>query len=259
MEYMLPRPSGVRCETMDLNGLPGKKLVPAKPRTVDSVILFFHGGGYGVGSPGTHLSFTMRLAKATGMTVYSPRYRLAPEAPYPAQLEDASKALDKLESLGFDPGRMVLAGDSAGGNLVLALAQTVKAKGWPMPKALVLVSPWSDATLTQLPPASDALLDPVWAVQMRDAFVTPEHWRNPLVSPVLADFAGFPPTLIQTASAELMVNDAKRLFAAMQAASVAVVLKEAAGLWHDYQLHAGVVPEADRAVAEIADFIAQCS
>lgn len=256
MEYVLPRPVGVRREQLAADGLNGYKLTPLKARNTGSAILFFHGGGYGVGSPGTHLALTMRIARQTGLTVFLPAYRLAPESRFPAQLQDATRALDVLLRQGIAADRVILAGDSAGGNLALALAQKLKAEGRPMPCALVLISPWTDISLSQLPAdADDALLGPVWAAQMRDAFIAPEHWRDPLVSPVFANFAGFPPTLIQTATAELMVRDSERLYSAMRAAGVAVDFQLAPGLWHDYPLLAGVVPESDRAVEQIARFV----
>jgi monoterpene epsilon-lactone hydrolase len=256
MEYILPRPVNVRREQLAGDGLDGYKLTPLGSHNTKTAILFFHGGGYGVGSPGTHLALTMRIARQTGLTVFSPTYRLAPEARFPAQLQDASCALDALRQQGIATDRLILAGDSAGGNLALALVQTLKAEGRPMPLALVLISPWADISLSQLPAdPDDALLSPVWAAQMRDAFVASEHWHDPLVSPVFASFSGFPPTLIQAATAELMVRDSERLFLAMRTAGVAVDFQLAPGLWHDYQLLAGVVPESDRAIDEIARFV----
>jgi acetyl esterase/lipase len=256
MEYVLPRPVGVRREQLAADGLGGYKLTPVEARDTGTAILFFHGGGYGVGSPGTHLALTMRIARQTGLTVFLPAYRKAPESRFPAQLQDATRALDAVQRQGIVTDRLILAGDSAGGNLALALAQKLKAEGRPMPCALVLISPWTDISLSHLPEdRDDALLGPVWAAQMRDAFISPEHWRDPLASPVFAEFAGFPPTLIQTATADLMVGDSERLCLAMRAAGVAVDFQLAPGLWHDYQLLAGVVRESDRAIEEIARFV----
>lgn len=213
MEYVLPRPVNVCREQLAGDGFDGYKLTPLGSHNTKTAILFFHGGSYGVGSPGTHLALTMRIARQTGLTVFSPTYRLAPEARFPAQLQDASCALDALRQQGIATDRLILAGDSAGGNLALALVQTLKAEGRPMPLALVLISPWADTRLSQLPAdPDDALLGPVWAAQMRDSFVASEHWHDPLVSPVFANFSGFPPTLIQAATAELMVRDSERFF-----------------------------------------------
>ncbi|GLR25311.1 alpha/beta hydrolase [Limnobacter litoralis] len=256
MELTALVPRGVHVSAYQSGGVKGEQLLPDHPASNHHAILYLHGGGYVVCSPATHRAFTSRLCKATGLPVYVPRYRLAPEHPYPAQLEDAYAAICDLEASGFQISNLIVAGDSAGGNLTLALTQKLRESGKPMPRALVLVSPWTDASFSQLPqPNNDALLTTTWVQFTRGGFVSEAQWKDPKVSPVFADFNGFPPTLIQSSSAELLANDAARLNDAMSQAKVKVEWQEFEGLWHDFQLNAGLVPEADQAVAQIADFL----
>jgi acetyl esterase/lipase len=255
-EYLLPRPRGVVREPLRLDGFDGLRATPAR-REGGGAVLFLHGGGYAIGSPEGHCSLVMRIARETGRVVYAPRYRLAPEHPFPAQLEDAERALRALHaSVDVDPNGWILAGDSAGGHLALGLAQRCRAPGMPMPRALVLISPWTDVSLAELPEdVDDALLDPGWMAMLRDGFAPAAQWRDPLVSPVWADFRGFPPTLIQSAGNEQLANDARRLHRAMADAGVDVDWDESPGLWHDFQLNAGTVPEARRAVERLGAFV----
>lgn len=192
MGYILPCPLEVRCEQLATDGFDGYKLTPRDSRDTTVVILLFHGGGYGVGSQGTHLALATRIAQQSGLTVFLPAHRPAPESRFPAQLQDATCALEILRRQGITSDRLILAGDSAGGNLVLVLAQTLNAEGRPMPRALVLISRWTVISLSQLPDdPDDSLLGSVWAAQMRDAFISPEHWRDPLVSPAFGMTTSF--------------------------------------------------------------------
>lgn len=253
-----PRPSEVKTDAFTLYGFTGERHQPQRRTDPRWAMLFLHGGGYLMGSPASHRNIASRLASSAGINVYVPQYRLAPENPYPAQLDDAEAAFMALLGMGFDASKIVVGGDSAGGNLTLALAQRLRDRGVTLPAALVLISPWTDATLSQLPEHdSDALLPKAWTRSIRPGFVSDALLSDPKVSPVLADFSAFPPTLIQSASAELLANDAQRLHQAMNNAGVAVTWTEYPGLWHDFQLIAGSVPEATQAVAEIGEFIKQ--
>lgn len=252
----LPPPRGVKRQQWAGNGLPGFKLIPVSSSRENAAILFFHGGGFGTGSPGTHLALTMHIARATGLKVYTPSYRLAPESPFPAQLEDAEAALAALlrDENGLE--NLFLAGDSAGGNLALAITQRLLARGSPSLRGLILISPWADISLSNLSEnENDALLSLAWLRQMRDAFVPKRLWHTSEVSPIRSNFANFPPTLIQAASSELFLRDIVQLHEIMLAAGVEAELQLAPGLWHDYQMFAGQVPEADAAVEKIAHFI----
>lgn len=246
---------GVSKPLSDMSNPLGLRWVPSGD-SGQGCILYFHGGGYTVGSPQSHANLVMRIAKSAGKVVYCPSYRLAPEHPYPAQLQDAQRCVDVLQQAGVPVGDMIFAGDSTGAHLALTLALQRKAQGLPLPRALVLVSPPVDMAMNQLPSAdSDVGLGKAWMHQMRDGHAPRGLWKDPLVSPVLADCTGLPPVLLQSASAEVLAHDARRMYHAMLHAGVEVQWQEDAGLWHDYHLSAGTVPEATAAVARIGEFI----
>lgn len=253
-----PRPGNVTTQAFAAPGLVGEKHTPDHLSDTQHAVLYFHGGGYIMGSPASHRNLGARIAAQARQTVYMASYRLAPEHPYPAALEDAERAYLTLLGMGYQPAHITVGGDSAGGNLSLALVQQLRDSGVALPGRLVLISPWTDATFEQAPnPNDDALLPRPWVLHIRPGFVTESQLDDPKVSPVLADFKGFPPTLVQSSSVELLSNDAARLVHAMQQAGVEVQWQEDAGLWHDYQLTAGVVPEATAAVQRIGEYIRQ--
>lgn len=256
LRWMVAQPQDVVTARIRMGGAMGDRHVPNNLDDPEASILYFHGGGYTVCSPESHRSLTMCIARASRRTVYVPRYRLAPEHPYPAQLEDAQRAVDDLARRGVDVRRMVFAGDSAGGHLALTLALARRDAGAPLPESIVLISPAVDWSLTQLPAhASDALLSVAWLREVRDGYVTADRYAQPLVSPIHASLQGLPPVLIQSSRVEQLATDAARLHAALESAGVFVEWQEWAGLWHDFQLHAIALPEGREAVARIAAFI----
>lgn len=272
LRWLVPPPRGVTSDTPAVPGFDGERHVPAGASAdAPEAIVWFHGGGYSVCTPRSHRGVAAQLARATGRPVWVPGYRRAPEHPHPAALQDAQTAVAALVARGLDVRRSVFAGDSAGGHLALTLALARRDAGQTLPRALLLVSPWVDVTLAQLPPgADDALLTPAWMRQVRDAAFpaqpgetaahpsaeTAARRRAPLASPVFADLRGLPPVLIQSSAVEQLANDAERLHAALQAAGVPVQWQCWPGLWHDFQLHAGVVPEATDAIRRAAAFLA---
>lgn len=250
-----PRPGNVSLEPYAVPGLVGEKHIPDNLSDTQHAILYFHGGGYVMGSPASHRNLGARISAAAQLPVYMASYRLAPEHSYPSQLEDAERAFLALLGQGYKPEHVFVGGDSAGGNLALALALQLRETGVGMPAGLILISPWTDASFEQVPqPNNDALLPLDWAADSRPRFASDEQVTDPKVSPVLANYEGFPPTLVQSASVELLANDAARLVDAMKMAGVHVQWQEDKGLWHDYQLNAGTVPEATDAVRRIGDF-----
>lgn len=250
-----PRPGNVSLESYAVPGFVGEKHTPDHLFNSRYAILYFHGGGYVMGSPASHRNLGARIASAAQLPVYMPSYRLAPEHSYPCQLEDAERAFLALMGQGYKPEHILIGGDSAGGNLTLALALQLRETGVGMPAGLILISPWTDATFDQVPsPNNDALLPLDWAADSRPRFASDAQITDPKVSPVLADYKDFPPTLVQSASVELLANDAARLVECMKNAGVRVEWQEDQGLWHDYQLNAGTVPEATDAVRRIGVF-----
>ena len=251
-------PFGVRFAKSSLGGVPTERVQSKRAAQLSAdAILFLHGGAYIIGSPVSHRSITGRLARLTGATVFVPDYRLAPEYPFPAALDDALACYCELLANGYAPERIAVAGDSAGGGLALALCLQLRAEGLAQPACLALISPWADLTLTSLAPiANDPLLRASWLAQGAAAYLAGRAAEEPLISPLFANLAGLPPTLVQSASEEILLDDSRRLVAALDAAGVAVSHREFPLMWHDFQLYAGVVPEATQALREIAEFVA---
>jgi acetyl esterase/lipase len=249
-------PFGLRFSQSSLAGVP-TEIVRAKSNArSEGAVLFLHGGAFMIGSPVSHRSITGRLAKHTSATIFVPDYRLAPEHPFPAALDDAFTSYRALLAQGYTPKRIAIAGDSAGGGLVLSLCLRLRSEGLAQPACVVAISPWADLTLTQLAPVSDdALLRAAWLNQGAAAYLQGHSARDPLVSPLLADLAGLPPTLIQAASEEILRDDSRRLTEALSSDCVSVTHREFRYMWHDFQLYAGLVPEATQAVDDIARFI----
>lgn len=249
-------PFGVRFAKMRLADVPTERVQSRSAAGASaSAILFLHGGAFLIGSPVSHRSITGRLAKLTGASVFAPDYRLAPEHPFPAALDDAFACYRALLSSGYAPERILVAGDSAGGGLALSLCLRLREEGLPQPAGLALISPWTDLTLNKLAPvASDALLSAAWLTQGAAAYLDGQSATDPRISPIFANLAGLPPTKIQSASEEILRDDSRRLAVALDAAGVWVSHREHSLMWHDFQLYAGLVPEATQAVSEIAAF-----
>jgi acetyl esterase/lipase len=239
--------------------VPGVWERPAGGGAADRVTLYLHGGGYTLGSHATHTAITSNLAKATGAPVLVPDYRLAPEHPYPAALDDAIAAYRFLLER-HAPQAIAVAGDSAGGGLALLLVLALRDRGLPLPSSLLLLSPWTDLTLSgetmgRLADA-DPLLSRAWLERASVAFRGPIAANDPRVSPLYADLRGLPRTLIQVGADEILLSDAERFVERARAAGVDVRLECEPGMWHDFQIHAGVLHAADAAIARIAAFFA---
>ncbi|HUP91780.1 MAG TPA: alpha/beta hydrolase [Solimonas sp.] len=249
-----PVARGNRFDQVELGGVPALRAQPAQ--APERAVLFFHGGAYCIGSPETHRGLISHLARAARATVYAPRYRKAPESPHPAALDDALAAYRGLLATGAT--HVSLAGDSAGGGLALALAHAIRDQGLPPPAALVLISPWLDLTLAGASHAERAARDPLLGKPWLAA--SARHYAgsatsDKAVSPLFGEQAGLPPMLIQVGSEEILISDAEDLAGSAAEAGVPVQLHEFEGMWHDFQLHAGLLRESDEAVAEIAAFL----
>lgn len=224
------------------------------------VLLYVHGGGFAVGSAATHLSITSHLARAARATVLVPAYRLVPEHPYPAALEDVLAAYHWLLER-HPPEAIAVGGDSAGGGLAVKLALALRDQGFPLPAGLVLISPWVDMTLTGESHTTMANLDPMLAPTFLSRAVAALCGTiavdDPRVSPLFADLRGLPPMLIEGASDEILLSDAESLTQRARDAGVTVQYECAQGMWHVYQMHAGVLAESNDSIARIAAFLDQ--
>jgi acetyl esterase/lipase len=211
-----------------------------------------------VGSPATHRALTGHLARRCKARVFAADYRLAPEHPFPAAIEDAVAACAGLLEEGYAPRELVLAGDSAGGGLCVATALKLREAGLPQPGALVLFSPWTDLSLEQLgePPPGEAMITRSWTSECAGFYLAGRDAHEPLASPVFADLRGLPRTLVQVGTDELLRPDSERMHARLLAAGVTSRLGVYPRRWHVFQMHAGVLRDADRALDEVATFLA---
>jgi len=225
----------------------------------DRVLLHLHGGGYYTGSIATHRDLISRLGRAAGMRSLAVDYRLAPEHPFPAALDDATTAYRWLLSEGFDPARIVLAGDSSGGGLALATLVKLRDDGVPLPARAVLLSPWTDLALTGDSVTRNASRDPINRARYLEIspplYAGSEDVKNPLISPLYADPAGLPPLLIQVGSDETLLDDSTRFAERARAAGVDVTLEIWPGMFHVFQMSARFLPEARRAIEVAGAFM----
>lgn len=247
-------PDGTRTEPTTLGGVPAMRVgTPASDPA--HALLYLHGGAYIVGSPASHRTVTAHLAHAVGAVAHVLDYRLAPEHPYPAAVDDALAAYRALLDGGRPASRIVVAGDSAGGGLALALALRIRSVGLPMPAALGLVSPWVDLTLDGLDETvDDPLLSRGWLEQGAASYAGDER-RRPEVSPLYADLAGLPPMFVHAASDEMFVADIERFVAAAREAGVEVAYERLEGHWHVTHLFAGMVHEATEVVDQMGGWL----
>lgn len=204
------------------------------------VILYCHGGGYSTGSTVYARTLTKKLAESTSMDVFAFNYRLAPEHPYPAATDDALKAWNYLMYLGYGARDVIVAGDSAGGNLALSLTLRLKEQGRLLPRGLVLLSPWTDLTKSGKSYESRKEVDPVldheYLDRMIENYAGGQALSNPLISPLFGNFKGFPPTYIQVGDNEILLSDATLLHKKLLKENVSAHLDVYKGMWHVFQM-----------------------
>lgn len=221
------------------------------------VILYCHGGGYSTGSHIYARTLTTKLAASTSMDVLSFDYRLAPEHPYPAATEDAMKAWDYLMLFGYGARDVIVAGDSAGGNLALSLVLKLKEQKRLLPRGLVLMSPWTDLTASGESYVEKAELDPVLDAAYLDRMILNYaqgcELTDPLISPLFGDFSGFPPIYIQVGDNEILLSDSQVLHQKLIEANVSVKLDVFKGMWHVFQM--SPLKTAYEAMEKNAEFI----
>lgn len=225
---------------IDIEGIHGEWICVNRAHMKKYVILYCHGGGYSTGSSIYARTLTTKLAMSTSMDVLCFDYRLAPEHPYPAATEDAMKVWDDLMLLGYGARDVILAGDSAGGNLALSLMLKLKQQRRLLPRGAILMSPWTDLTASGKSHRSRAEIDPVldadYLQEMIDNYAKGQDLTDALISPLFGDFEGFPPVYIQVGDNEILLNDATMLQKAMLKAHVSVKMDIFKGMWHVFQM-----------------------
>jgi acetyl esterase/lipase len=249
-------PDDVRVEGVDAGGIPSAWVAAPGARD-DVAVLYVHGGGYMLGSVKTHTELASRLSRASAARVLLVDYRLAPEDPFPAAVEDAVTSYRWLLAQGFARERIIVAGDSAGGGLTLAALVALAQAGDPLPAAAVCLSPFADleGTGDSYQTADDPLLT-LDAVQgMAAAYLQGEDVRQPTASPIYADYSGFPPLLIQVGTRELLLDDATRVAQRARDAGVDVTLEIGEGLIHVWQLLGPNIPESVDAIDRVGAFV----
>ncbi|WP_328603083.1 alpha/beta hydrolase [Amycolatopsis sp. NBC_00345] len=254
-------PEEIRTTESTLGGRRAVLVEPAaNPRA--GTILYFHGGSFVVGSPETAMTLTGNLVVKTGFRSFSLDYRLAPEHPFPAGIEDCVAAYRALLESGEDPSAIAFAGDSAGGGLSVTTCLAARAAGLPLPAAIVTFSAGLDATRTGESMDTKAGIDPLLTRESLkptgEMYFGGQDPLQELLSPaVLADLTGFPPMLLQVGTNEILLDDSTRLAARARDAEVDVILDVTAGVPHVFQSFAGVLDEADQALDRAALFLTQ--
>jgi acetyl esterase/lipase len=253
----------VACEPVEAGGVKAEWIVP--PNAVsDRVILYFHGGGYVMGSINTHRAMIARIARASQARALALDYRLAPEHPFPAAVEDATAAYRWLLAQGYKPGKIVISGDSAGGGLVLAALVALRDANAALPACAVPISPWTDMEGTGASMKTNAGKDPMVPAStdgglfnMAKAYVGNADPKNPLASPLHADYRGLPPLLIQVGGTETLLDDSTRVAEKAKAAGVKVDLEVWDDMVHVWQVFAKILPEGQQAIDRIGQYVLQ--
>jgi epsilon-lactone hydrolase len=252
-----PPPDDVRVEAAQIGGVPGRWLIPEDP--AGTVIVHFHGGGCTIGSSKSHAELGARIARAAAARVFLPDFRLAPEYPYPASLEDGVRVYEQIRHEGVPAERLVISGDSAGAGLALAVVLSIRKRGETMPAAIVQISPAADMTCSGQSYIERQDLDPVITLEAAKgmaASYSGDHDRtDPLLSPVFADFTGFPPILMIVGSNEILYDDAITITERAIKAGVAVQLEEYDGMVHVFPHLTWLFPESITAIEQIGAFV----
>lgn len=251
-------PKDVEVDRFEVDGTPAAWISPFDADS-DKVLLHFHGGGYVTGGIASHMMMCIPMAQTLKMKVLLPDYLIAPENPFPAALNDALKIYRWLLEQGYKPSDIIISGDSAGGGLALAAVLSLRDNHEPLPATVFCMSPWADLMCTGESHITNAETDVVlttdvlkeWAL----AYTVESNLKNPLVSPVYADFHGFPPLFIQVDSGEVLVDDARMLEEKAKTDGVDVTLKVWDGMWHAWHALGGLIPESKKAFEEIGQFV----
>jgi monoterpene epsilon-lactone hydrolase len=257
-ERVFPIPPDVKVEPIQAPERPAEWITPAGARA-DAAVLYLHGGGYVIGSLRSHRHLAAAIARAAGVRALLLDYRLAPEHPFPAALEDAVAAYEWLLAHAIDARRIVIAGDSAGGGLTMATLLALRDRKLPRPAGGVCISPWVDLTNSAGSYTTKAAVDPVVTQEgirlMTQAYVGGGDVKNPLVSPLYADLRGLPPLVIHVGSDEVLLDDALGLAERARQAGVDVTLEEWPAMIHVWHWFSTMLDESEQAIARIGAFV----
>jgi acetyl esterase/lipase len=250
-------PKGTQTTTLAANGILAVRIDVPQARQ-DRCVLFFHGGGYSYGSAPLYRDFMWRVGTAARASVLYFDYRLAPEHPFPAALDDAVRVCRWMATQ-FDPQLIAFVGDSAGGGLVLATMKKLRDQGDTLPRAAVAISPWTDLALTgrslRTNYKADPMMDAAQFPMIAKRYLGEADPRDPYVSPIYGDVAGLPPTLIHAGSDEVLLDDAVRMADAMRVAGCDVELEVWQQMPHVWHLYARILPEGRKAIDRIGQFL----
>jgi acetyl esterase/lipase len=259
-EMAAPAEADIKSERVSAGGVDAE-WVSAPNAAADRVVLYLHGGGYVIGSVKTHRDLMGRISRAAKARVLGLDYRLAPEHPFPAAVDDAVAGYKYLLAQGIKPSKIAVAGDSAGGGLTVAALVAIRDAKLAMPAAGVCLSPWVDLEGIGESMKTRAQADPVVQrealVGMAQAYLQGKDPKTPLAAPLYADLKGLPPLLIQVGDAETLLDDSNRLAARARAADVQVKLEVWPEMIHVWQLFSSFLPEGQQAVEVIGKYIAE--
>ena len=253
-----PLAKGVEGTLINASGVTAEMQIPEGAAS-DAVILYFHGGGYVGGSIASHRNLTGNLALASKCQLLSVEYRLAPENPHPAAVEDAINSYKWLLNEGYEPKKIAISGDSAGGGLAIAAQLKIRDEGLPLPVASAPISPWIDMGLSGDTMSSRQSRDPLIRLDLirefKSQFLGPNNNSNdPYASPLQADLSGLPPMLIHVGDDEMLLSDSERLAEKASAAGVSVTLEVWPEMIHVWHTFVGLFPEAQDGINRIAEF-----
>lgn len=258
LAQFLPVPDDASIEVVDVDGVPSE-WVSAPGISGGRVILYLHGGGYVIGSLNTHRRMAYDMSAASDAKVLVIDYRMGPEDPFPAAIDDAVKSYNWLLGQGIAAANIAVSGDSAGGGLTMATLVALRDKGVAMPACAVPISPWVDMEAVGESMTGNDAVDPMvrkpGLLRMADFYLNGADARAPLASPIHADLNGLPPLLIQVGTRETLLDDARRLHSRALAAGVNSSLEEAGGMIHVWHLFAPMLSEAREAIGRAGAFI----
>lgn len=250
-------PKGVRFEAVTANGIPAAWLIPTNTKS-DRALLYLHGGAFVIGSIQSHWKMVARIARAAGCRALIIDYRLAPEHEFPAAVEDAVSAYRWLLARGYQPERIVIAGDSAGGCITGSTLVSLRDAGGPLPAAAMMLSPGTDLAFTGKSMKTNAKDDPLikapWGRKCLDMYLGSTNPKDPIASPLYADLKGLPPILIQVGTREVLLDDSRRFAERATEDGVAVQLDIWEGMFHVWQSFSPFMPESSAAIERLGSY-----